>query len=108
MPQQMIWFFTSIAFSLIAWGIVTARYIWPELRLRQRAEALRPLLILHSFRFIGLHCWFPASCHPICRLPSRIPRPMGTSLRRYLRCFRCYCCPVQQALPLHGSSISGA
>ena len=54
MPQQMIWFFVSIAFSLIAWGIVTARYIWPELHLRERAEALRPLLVLHSFRFIGL------------------------------------------------------
>ena len=54
MPQQMVWFFTSIAFSFIVWGIVAARYIWPELRLRQRADALRPLLILHSFRFIGL------------------------------------------------------
>jgi len=53
-PQQMIWFFMSIALSFIAWGIVTAQYIWPELRSRQRAEALRPLLILHSFRFIGL------------------------------------------------------
>ena len=51
--QTQFAFFTSIAFSLIAWGMV-ARYIWPELRLRQRAEALRPLLILHSFRFIGL------------------------------------------------------
>jgi hypothetical protein len=47
-------FFVSIVFSLIAWGIVAARYIWPELRLRQRTEALRPLLVLHSFRFIGL------------------------------------------------------
>ena len=54
MPQQNIWFFVSIAFSLVAWGVVTARYIWPELRLRERSEALRPLLILHSFRFIGL------------------------------------------------------
>src|SRR5712675_597814 len=54
MPQQMIWFFLSITFSSIAWGIVTARYIWPELRPRQRTDALRPLLILHSFRFIGL------------------------------------------------------
>ena len=52
--MQQLWFFMSIAFSFIAWGIVTAQYIWPELRLRQRAEALRPLLILHSFRFIGL------------------------------------------------------
>lgn len=53
MPTQLC-FFVSIAFSFIAWGIVTARYIWPALRLRQRAEALQPLLVLHSFRFIGL------------------------------------------------------
>jgi hypothetical protein len=52
MPQLS--FFMSIAFSSIAWAIVAAQYIWPALRLRQRADALRPLLILHSFRFIGL------------------------------------------------------
>ena len=68
MPQQMIWFFVSIAFSLIAWGIVTARYIWPELRVRQRAEALRPLLVLHSFRFIGLAFLVPGVVSP--DLPS--------------------------------------
>ena len=59
MPQQMIWFFVSIAFSFISRGIVTARYIWRKLRLRERAEALRPLLILHSFRFIGLAVLVP-------------------------------------------------
>ena len=64
MPQQMIWFFVSIAFSFIAWGIVTARYVWPELRLRQRTEALRPLLILHSFRFIGLAFLVPGVVSP--------------------------------------------
>jgi hypothetical protein len=64
----MIWFFVSIAFSLVAWGIVTARYIWPELRLRSRAEALRPLLILHSFRFIGLAFLVPGVVSP--DLPS--------------------------------------
>jgi hypothetical protein len=63
-PQQMVWFFVSIAFSLIAWGFVTARYIWPELRLRPRAEALRPLLILHSFRFIGLAVLVPGVVSP--------------------------------------------
>ena len=68
MPQQMIWFFVSIAFSFIAWGIVTARYIWPELRLRQRVEALRPLLVLHSFRFIGLSFLVPGVVSP--DLPS--------------------------------------
>jgi hypothetical protein len=65
---QQVWFFVSIAFSLIAWGFVTARYIWPELRLRQRADALRPLLILHSFRFIGLAFLVPGVVSP--DLPS--------------------------------------
>ena len=51
--QSQLAFFVSIAFSLIAWGIVTTRYIWPKLRLRSQDEALRPLLILHCFRFIG-------------------------------------------------------
>ena len=62
--QPQLYFFVSIAFSFIAWGIVTARYIWPELRLRQRAEALRPLLILHSFRFIGLAFLVPGVVSP--------------------------------------------
>lgn len=53
MPPQLC-FFVSIAFSFIAWGVVAARYIWPALRVRQRAEALRPLLVLHTFRFEGL------------------------------------------------------
>jgi hypothetical protein len=61
-------FFLSIGFSFIAWGIVTARYIWPELRLRQPAEALRPLLCLHSFRFIGLAFLVPGVVSPA--LPS--------------------------------------
>jgi hypothetical protein len=73
MPQQMIWFFVSIAFSLIAWGIVTARYIWPKLRLRPRAEALQPLLILHSFRFIGLSMLVPGVVST--DLPSAFAHP---------------------------------
>jgi hypothetical protein len=66
--QAQLAFFVSITFSLIAWGVVTARYIWPELRLRPRAEALRPLLILHSFRFIGLAFLVPGVVSP--DLPS--------------------------------------
>jgi len=62
--QSQFAFFVSIAFSVIAWGVVTARYIWPELRLRSRAEALRPLLILHSFRFIGLAFLVPGVVSP--------------------------------------------
>ena len=66
LPQ--LWFFVSIAFSFSAWGIVAKRYIWPKLRLLRRAEALRPLLILHSFRFIGLAFLVPGVVSP--ELPS--------------------------------------
>ena len=61
-------FFVSIAFAFIAWGIVAKRYIWPNLRHRPQAEALRPLLILHSFRFIGLAFLVPGVVSP--DLPS--------------------------------------
>jgi len=73
MPQQMIWFFASIAFSLVAWGIVSTRYVWPELRLRQRTEALQPVLILHSFRFIGLAFLVPGVVSP--DLPAAFAHP---------------------------------
>ena len=73
MPQQMIWFFVSIAFSLVAWGVVTTRYIWPHLRFLPRAEALRPLLILHSFRFIGLAFLIPGVVSP--DLPPAFAHP---------------------------------
>ena len=66
-------FFGSIAFSVIAWAIVATRYIWPQLRLRQRSEALRPLLILHSFRFIGLAFLVPGVVSP------DLPRAFATA-----------------------------
>src|SRR5580693_1134728 len=66
-------FFVSIAFGCVAWGTVTARYIWPVLRLRQRADALRPLLILHSFRFMGLAFLVPGVVSP------DLPRAFATS-----------------------------
>jgi hypothetical protein len=66
LPQ--LCFFVSIAFSFIAWGTVAKRYVWPKLRLLQRDEALRPLLILHSFRFLGLAFLVPGVVSP--ELPS--------------------------------------
>jgi len=71
MPPQLC-FFVSIAFGFVAWGIVAKRYIWPKLRLLGRAEALRPLLILHSFRFIGLAFLVPGVVSP--DLPSAFAR----------------------------------
>jgi hypothetical protein len=106
LPQ--LCFFVSIAFSLTAWGIVTARYIWPELRLRQRTEALRPLLILHSFRFLGLAFLVPGVVSPDLPSTFAYSAAYGTLLRRHSHCFRCYCCQLGLAWSSHGSSISRA
>ena len=73
--QPQLAFFGSIAFSLLAWGMVAARYIWPALRLRQRVAALRPLLILHSFRFVGLAFLVPGVVSP--DLPSAFAHSAG-------------------------------
>ena len=53
MPAQAL-FGISVAFGFIAWGIVAAQYFWPLLRAQARVDALRSLLLLHSFRFVGL------------------------------------------------------
>jgi hypothetical protein len=66
LPQYC--FFASIACALAVWGFVTTRYIWPKLRHLQRADALQPLLMLHSFRFIGLAFLVPGVVSP--DLPS--------------------------------------
>ena len=62
--RAQICFFVSILFSFVAWGIVTGSLILPELRGRGRNEALRPLLMLHSFRFVGLAFLVPGVVSP--------------------------------------------
>jgi hypothetical protein len=71
--QPQLSFFASIAFGFIAWGMVTTRYIWPELRHKRREDALRPVLILHSFRFLGLAMLVPGVVAP--DLPAAFAQP---------------------------------
>jgi hypothetical protein len=61
-PQ--VCFFLSIAFSLVAWTLVAKLYIWPRLRSREQPDALRPLLVLHAFRFEGLAFLVPGVVSP--------------------------------------------
>src|SRR5438094_3470467 len=57
-------FCSSIALSSLAWALVTSRYIWPRLRLLPNSEAIQPLLIIHSFRFLGLAFLVPGVVSP--------------------------------------------
>lgn len=70
-PQAL--FGISIALGFLVWGIVAARYLWPALRTRSRLDALRPLLLLHSFRFVGLAFLVPGVVSP--ELPAAFARP---------------------------------
>jgi len=72
MPSQAL-FGISVAFGFIAWGVFTAQYLWPQLRGRSRVAALRPLLVMHSFRFIGLAFLIPGVVAP--ELPGAFARP---------------------------------
>ena len=76
MPTQAL-FGISVAFSFIVWGIVAARYFWPVLRTQSRVHALRPLLILHSFRFIGLAFLVPGVVSPELPAPFAWPAAYG-------------------------------
>jgi len=62
-----------IVFGFLVWSIVTARYIWPALRAKSGPERFRPILLLHSFRFIGLAFLVPGVVAP--GLPDAFARP---------------------------------
>jgi len=53
MPIPLVWGVT-VAFGFLAWGVFAAQYIWPAISKRERTEALRPILVLHGFRYIGM------------------------------------------------------
>ena len=70
-PQAI--FGISVLLGFVAWGMIGARYIWPALRDRPRAEALRPVLLLHAFRYVGLAFLVPGVVSP--DLPDAFARP---------------------------------
>ena len=71
--QPQLVFGISVLLGLVVWGMVVTRYIWPALRGRPRAEALRPVLLLHAFRFVGLAFLIPGVVSP--DLPDAFAQP---------------------------------
>ena len=72
MPSRAL-FGTCVALTFVAWVIISAQCLWPALCSQPRARALRPLLLLHSFRFIGLAFLVPGVVSP--DLPGAFARP---------------------------------
>jgi hypothetical protein len=63
----------SILMSFVAFGLVTKIYIWPRLQILERDDALVPLLLPHTFRFIGLSFLVPGVVSP--SLPAAFAAP---------------------------------
>ncbi len=72
MPPQAS-FGISVVLSFVVWGVVARSYLWPALRTRPRADALRPILVVHGFRFVGLAFLVPGVVSP--DLPAAFARP---------------------------------
>jgi hypothetical protein len=64
----------SILMSFLAFGIVTKVFVWPRLRGMRETDALLPLVIPHTFRFLGLSFLIPGvvspSLSPIFAVPA--------------------------------------
>jgi hypothetical protein len=54
----------SIILGLVAFGLIARWYIIPVLQALPRAQALTPLLFLHSFRYIGMAFIVPGVVSP--------------------------------------------
>jgi hypothetical protein len=59
--------------NFVAWGAVAWHYIWPALKERPSPEALKPFLLLHGFRFMGLAFVVPGVVS--AQLPAAFARP---------------------------------
>jgi hypothetical protein len=74
MPSAAL-FGISVAFGLAVWGAVAWNYIWPALRERTSPGNLKPILLLHGFRFLGLAFVVPGVVSP--ELPAAFAQPVA-------------------------------
>ena len=63
----------NVLLSLLAFALIARWYIMPRLRTMPREQALQPLLLLHSFRHIGLMFLAPGAVKT--DLPSVFAQP---------------------------------
>lgn len=63
MPIPLIWG-VSVAFGFLAWSVFAVQYIWPAIKNRDRGEAVRPILVLRGFRYVGLAVLIPGVVSP--------------------------------------------
>ena len=73
----LIPFAASVAFGLFAWGAVSLNYVWPRMRDLPLHAAVRPILHLHLFRYIGLAFLVPGVVGPNLQAGFAAPTAYG-------------------------------
>ena len=99
MPAQAL-FGISVAFGFIAWGVVAVQYVWPHLRVQARVDALRPLLLLHSFRFVGLAFLVKGVVAPELPAAFAVPAAYGDLVAAVLALLALAALPTRFGIPL--------
>lgn len=74
MPFPIL-FAINVVFGTAVWGAVAWHYIWPALAERSSPENLKPILLLHGFRFLGLAFVVPGVVSP--ELPLAFAQPVA-------------------------------
>lgn len=74
MPSPVLFGITA-AFGLVAWGAVAWHYIWPSISERTSPDNLKPILLLHGFRFLGLAFVVPGVVS--VELPATFSQPVA-------------------------------
>jgi len=70
-------FAASVAMGLLAWGAVCLNYVWPRIRELPLHAAVRPILHLHIFRYVGLAFIVPGVVGPGLQRAFAVPAAYG-------------------------------
>jgi len=70
-------FAASVILGLLAWGAVCLNYVWPRIRELPLQAAVRPILHLHLFRYIGLAFIVPGVVGPNLQAAFAAPAAYG-------------------------------
>lgn len=76
----LIPFVVSISLGLAAWGAICLHYIWPRTRELPLNAAVRPILYIHLFRYVGLSLTVPGVVGPNLQAAFAEPAAYGDLL----------------------------
>jgi hypothetical protein len=73
----LLLFGISVTLSFLAWAAVCRSFLWPRIRSLPLHEAVRPILLLHLFRFVGAAFLIPGVVGPGLSLAFAAPAAYG-------------------------------